>query len=61
MVVVLSPNAKASPWVNREISYALELKRDVVPILIDGDIASSVPIDSLKRNLLMRGAPTRLP
>ncbi len=44
MVVLLSPHAKASTWVKREISYAQAQGRRVFPLLVDGDQGNAVPI-----------------
>jgi formylglycine-generating enzyme required for sulfatase activity len=44
MVVLLSPNAKASPWVRREISYAQAQGKRVFPLLLEGDQAGAVPL-----------------
>jgi len=44
MVVLLSPNALASTWVNREINYAQIHAKRIFPVLIAGDQRSSVPI-----------------
>lgn len=45
MVVLLSPHAKASTWVRREISYAQGQGRHVFPLLIDGEQATAVPLN----------------
>lgn len=44
MVVLLSPAAKASTWVEREITYVQTFSKHVYPILISGDARSAVPI-----------------
>ena len=44
LVVILSPSAKDSPWVNREIAYAQAQGLRVYPALAEGDGRSSVPI-----------------
>lgn len=44
MVVLLSPNAKASPWVKREITYAMAQEKAVFPLLIAGDQRTAVPL-----------------
>jgi hypothetical protein len=44
MVVLLSPEAKASRWVEREFTYAQTLGKRVFPVLIAGDESSAVPI-----------------
>lgn len=45
VIVVLTPNAKASRWVSLEISYATEFGRPVLPWLVDGDVRHAVPIE----------------
>ncbi len=42
MVVLLSPNAKASKWVSAEVDYAQEVGRRVFPILVRGSRRESV-------------------
>ncbi len=44
LVVVLSPHASKSHWVNSEISYTLKLGRRIIPVLADGDDLSAVPL-----------------
>lgn len=44
MVVLLSPQAKASPWVRREISYAQAHGKRIFPLLLEGDPVSAVPL-----------------
>jgi len=44
-VVLLSPAAKASHWVNREISYAEVFQKHLLPVLIAGDIGSATPLN----------------
>jgi hypothetical protein len=43
-VVLLSPDAKKSPWVRREISYAEDNWIRIFPILITGDERNAIPI-----------------
>jgi serine/threonine-protein kinase len=45
MVVLLSPAAKASVWVDNEVAYAQALDKPVFPILVAGDVADAVPIN----------------
>jgi hypothetical protein len=47
MVVLLSPGAKASHWVNNEILCAQACRKRIFPVLIAGDNRSAVPL-SLK-------------
>lgn len=44
LVVLLSPSAKDSDWVGREISYAQEHNRQIIPVLISGDAKTAVPL-----------------
>jgi formylglycine-generating enzyme required for sulfatase activity/nucleotide-binding universal stress UspA family protein len=44
MLVILSPAAKSSTWVNIEVSFALRLGRRVFPLLVQGDETEAVPI-----------------
>jgi formylglycine-generating enzyme required for sulfatase activity len=44
MLVLLSPAAKASEWVNIEVSVALDLGRPVFPLLVRGEKGDAVPI-----------------
>jgi hypothetical protein len=43
MVVLLSPAAKASVWVKREVALADDLGKRIYPILIEGDTRNAVP------------------
>ena len=43
MVVILSPNAKMSEWINIEITVAKRRSLRIFPILITGDEDSAVP------------------
>ena len=36
MLAILSPKAVNSPWVSKEIEYALSLKKRVIPVLLPG-------------------------
>ena len=44
LVAILSPSAKESPWVNREIAYAQAQGLRIYPALTSGDGRSSIPI-----------------
>ncbi|MEZ4709939.1 MAG: SUMF1/EgtB/PvdO family nonheme iron enzyme [Caldilineaceae bacterium] len=44
MVVILTPSAKASPWVNNEIAYAQAHGRPVLPVLASGDFKDVAPL-----------------
>lgn len=43
VIVILSPSAHASEWVNREILRAQTLGKPIFPVLADGDDTSAVP------------------
>jgi hypothetical protein len=43
MVVLLSPDAKASQWVGREIHYAQTHRRKIFPLMVRGDDETAVP------------------
>lgn len=43
IVVLLSPDAKQSEWVGREIEYAQILKKTILPVLVRGEAALSIP------------------
>ena len=44
LIVLLTPNSKASEWVQREVTYASVLGKRVIPLLAAGDVGTSVPI-----------------
>lgn len=44
VVVLLSPAAKASEWLEREINFAQTHHRPIVPLLVVGDEKSSIPL-----------------
>lgn len=50
IVVILSPDAKESLWVNRELAYALSRKspRRIFPVLARGDENDSIPIELIR-------------
>jgi hypothetical protein len=43
LVVVLSPDAKGSEWVGKEIEYAQMLKKTILPVLARGEAAQAIP------------------
>jgi hypothetical protein len=45
LLVVLSPDAKVSAWVERETAYAREMGVPVVPVLARGEVRDAVPIE----------------
>jgi sulfatase modifying factor 1 len=44
MAALCTPAAKASEWVEIEVSYALEIGRAVYPLLAGGDATSAIPL-----------------
>jgi len=42
-IVLMTPDAKASTWVNREIECALKYYKRIFQVLVDGDEDSAVP------------------
>ncbi len=57
LVVVLSPHASKSHWVNSEISYTLKLGRRIIPVLVAGDDLSAVPLSLVNTQWVdVRGA-----
>ncbi len=45
IVVILSPSAKQSRWVERELGFASAQGKRVFPILVNGDTTNAIPID----------------
>lgn len=45
VVVLMSPDAKASEWIDRELEYARMRSIPIIPILIEGDPVSAVPFE----------------
>ncbi len=43
VIALLSPDAKKSIWVARELNYAEELGVKIIPVLVNGDSATAVP------------------
>jgi hypothetical protein len=43
VVVLLSPDAKKSEWVERELDYARAFQVPIIPVLVRGDIPTAVP------------------
>lgn len=52
VVAILSPSAKASVWVRREVAMAQVCAKTVVPIMIDGDYATSVPLHLIEYHII---------
>ncbi|MGD2047966.1 MAG: toll/interleukin-1 receptor domain-containing protein [Chloroflexota bacterium] len=45
MIVLLSPSAKKSQWVRREVQYSQHHRKTIIPALIEGEQDSAVPIE----------------
>lgn len=63
VAAVLTPAAKASPWVHNEIHYAVEQEVPILPVLVEGTAKSSVPITLIgyqRVDLDPEDSPTRL-
>lgn len=43
LIVLLSPDAKSSIWVNREIDYAQNHGKKIFPLLVRGNVRNAVP------------------
>jgi pSer/pThr/pTyr-binding forkhead associated (FHA) protein len=44
IVIILSPDAKQSPWVQREIDYASTQNKPIIPLLVRGDERTAIPL-----------------
>lgn len=45
MTVLLSPAAKKSKWVRREVAYGASLGKKIYPVLIAGDEKNAIPLE----------------
>jgi predicted regulator of Ras-like GTPase activity (Roadblock/LC7/MglB family) len=45
VVVLMSPDAKSSEWIDRELEYARMRQMAIIPLLVRGDPVSSVPFE----------------
>ncbi|MBZ0283632.1 MAG: toll/interleukin-1 receptor domain-containing protein [Anaerolineae bacterium] len=52
LVAILSPAAKASEWVERELEYARVQGIPVIPMLAHGDERTSIPFDLITRQFV---------
>jgi hypothetical protein len=52
VIVLMSPEAKKSEWVEREIDYARLLNRRIIPVLIAGDATSAIPFELINAQLV---------
>jgi predicted regulator of Ras-like GTPase activity (Roadblock/LC7/MglB family) len=59
LVAILSPDAKASEWVDRELEYARIHDKRIFPLLVRGDIASAVPFELVSSQRLDISASER--
>ena len=50
VVVLMSPSAKKSGWVRKEIAYAKIQGKSIFPVLIKGDGKSSIPLELITAN-----------
>ncbi|NWF67878.1 MAG: TIR domain-containing protein [Chloroflexi bacterium] len=44
LMVILSPDAKQSPWVQRELDYATTQDKPIIPLLVRGDERTAIPL-----------------
>ncbi|MFN8375412.1 MAG: TIR domain-containing protein [Anaerolineae bacterium] len=44
VVVILSPDGKQSPWVQRELDYAVTQDKPIIPLLVRGDEKTAIPL-----------------
>lgn len=44
VIVILSPDAKQSPWVQRELDYASTQDKPIIPLLVGGDQRNAIPL-----------------
>jgi hypothetical protein len=44
VVVILSPDSKTSPWVQRELDYASTQDKPIIPLLVRGDEKTAIPL-----------------
>lgn len=52
LIVLCSPDAKRSEWVRREIAYAEQYGKSIIPVLIRGDKTESITISLITRQFL---------
>jgi hypothetical protein len=52
VVVLLSPEAKASEWIQKELHYAVIHKKKIFPVLVRGDAVSSLSIEVASRQYI---------
>jgi hypothetical protein len=52
IVVVMSPHSKKSEWVRREISFADQYRKRIFPLLVRGDIDSSITLSLITRQFV---------
>ena len=52
IVTILSPEAKNSEWMNRELSYSSVIGLPIFPLLVRGDVKESIPLQLITHNVL---------
>jgi len=52
VIVILSPEAKKSEWVRREITYADQYQKRIFPVLVGGDEDEAIPIRLITRQFI---------
>lgn len=52
ILVVLSPDAKGSEWVRREITLADQFRKRIFPVLVAGDEDDSIPLRLITRQFV---------
>jgi hypothetical protein len=52
IAVILSPDAKNSDWVNRELEYAALYEVKVFPILAKGSLREAMPINLVRSQFI---------
>lgn len=57
LVAILSPDAKASEWVDRELEYARIHGKRIFPLLVRGDSTSAVPFELVSSQRLDMTTP----
>lgn len=52
VIVLMSPPAKVSEWVERELDYAYVLQRPIYPILIEGSQRDAIPFELINMQFI---------
>ena len=61
VVALLSPTAKESEWVGRELDYAITQRKAIFPALINGDERSAIPLSLISMQWLDLRSLNNLP